>query len=246
NPVDTVSLRFCVSAGERLPANIYHEWKRLTGLDIVDHIGATEMLQMAVSNRPDRIKPGSAGRPIPGCEVRILDETGAEIVGPGLGELAARSGSAFAGYFNDPERTAVTLKDGWVFTRDMVRRDVDGDYWFQGRADDLFKVKGQWVSPVEVEEALLTCDEVHEVAVVAGTDETGLGSTVAFVVPSPGNAPGRELAELLTGLISSRLPPYKRPSEFRFVDSLPRTATGKIQRFKLREPPGPFVQRSGG
>ncbi|HYM01030.1 MAG TPA: benzoate-CoA ligase family protein, partial [Blastocatellia bacterium] len=193
NQIDTRSLRFCVSAGERLPESLYAEWKRLTGLDIIDHIGATEMLQMFISNRPNCIKPGSAGTPVPGCEVKLVDESGKEIIGPGLGEIAARSGSAFSGYFNDPEQTARAIRDGWVYTRDMFRRDAEGCYWFEGRADDLFKVKGQWVSPVEVEDALLDCPEVHEAAVIAAVDEAGLGRAMAWIVPSAGNDPGPAL-----------------------------------------------------
>lgn len=235
NSLATGSVRLCVCAGEKLPEHLHREWSKLTGLEIVDHIGSTEMLQMFISNRSGSVKPGSVGSPVPGFEAKLIDEHGEEVVGSGVGELYARGGSAFAGYWRDPERTAETLVDGWVRTRDIFRRDEDGDYWFDGRADDLFKVKGQWVSPVEVEDALLECDEVQEAAVVSGGDSLGLWQVVAFVVPAGELAASPELAAKISESISSRLPSYKRPAEIRFVPELPRTTTGKIQRYRLRE-----------
>jgi acyl-coenzyme A synthetase/AMP-(fatty) acid ligase len=139
-----------------------------------------------------------------------------------------------AGYWNDPETTAATMVDGWVATGDVYRRDADGAYWHDGRADDLFKVKGLWVSPSDVEDALMECPEILEAAVVAGKDGHGMGIAVAYVVVAP-EAPHEGLLDAVRPRLASLLPTFKCPSELRVVDSLPRTATGKIQRFKLRE-----------
>ncbi|HEX3558652.1 MAG TPA: benzoate-CoA ligase family protein [Pyrinomonadaceae bacterium] len=241
--LETRSLRFCVSAGEKLPERIFREWKALTGLDILDGIGSTEMLHMFFSNRRDQVRPGSSGLEVPGYEAKLLDDAGREIEGAGTGALFIKGRSACAGYWMDAEKTADTLRGEWMRTGDIYRRDPEGFYWFEGRGDDLFKVKGLWVSPVEIEEALLSCAEVSESAVVARADADGLNSVVAFVVLKPGQAGGGETmaeklkvtAERLKAHVSALLPPFKRPAEIRFADALPRTATGKLQRFKLRE-----------
>lgn len=154
NSLDTASIDFCVSAGEKLPEPILREWKKLTGLDILDGIGSTEMLHMFMSNRRERIKPGSSGWPIPGYETKLVDPSGNEIVGPGTGDLLVKGLSASPGYWKNPEKTAATMVGEWICTGDLYRRDEEGDYWFEGRSDDLFKVKGLWVSPVEVEDPL--------------------------------------------------------------------------------------------
>jgi 4-hydroxybenzoate-CoA ligase len=231
--LDTSSLRTCVSAGEMLPERSHHEWLRRTGLEILDAIGSTEMLHMFISNDHGEVRPGSSGRPVPGCEARLVDVAGADVEGAGAGDLLVRGPSASPGYWNDPEKTAATMVDGWVRTGDVYRRDEDGYYWFEGRSDDLFKVKGLWVSPVEVEEALLACGGVREAAVVAGTGEDGTTAAVAFVALAE-EAEREGAAERLTHEVRSRLPSYKCPGVIRFVDALPRTATGKVQRFRLR------------
>src|SRR5437763_15746156 len=231
----TGSLKFCVSAGERLPERIYKEWRELTGLDILDGIGSTEMLQMFISNRRDRIRPGSSGRVVPGYEARLVDRAGREITGAGEGDLLIKGLSACAGYWMEPEKTAAAIEGEWVRTGDIYRRDDDGFYWFEGRGDDLFKVKGMWVFPGEIEDALLSCTDVHEAAVVPRADADGMNCVVAFVVLKSRGAGDTETAEKLRAHLSAMLPPFKRPSEFRFTDALPRTATGKLQRFKLRD-----------
>ena len=233
--LETGSLKFCVSAGERLPARVFREWKELTGLDILDGIGSTEMLHMFISNSREEIRAGSSGKVVPGYEARLTDASGREVSGAGTGDLWVKGPSACAGYWKEPEKTAATMRDGWVRTGDVYRRDEEGYYWFEGRADDLFKVKGMWVSPVEVEDALLSCPEVLEAAVVPMTDRDGLNRAVAYVVLKSGRAGGEDVEEKLRSHLGARLPPYKCPSEFRFADALPRTATGKLQRFKLRE-----------
>jgi benzoate-CoA ligase family protein len=245
----TESLKFCVSAGEKLPERIFREWRELTHLEILDGIGSTEMLHMFFSNRLGDIRPGSSGREVPGYEARLMDDAGLEIEGEGAGSLFVRGRSACAGYWEEPLKTAEAMRDGWVRTGDIYRRDREGFYWFEGRGDDLFKVKGLWVSPVEVEEALLSCADVLEAAVVARADSDGLNSVVAFVVlkskpasdeATDGDAAAEKLkaqaaAEKLKAQTAALLPPFKRPAEIRFAKALPRTATGKLQRFKLRE-----------
>jgi len=237
NRLEVDSIQFCVSAGEKLPERIFHEWREVTGLDILDGIGSTEMLQMFMSNRKDRIKPGSSGRPFAGYEAKIVDSADNELSGPGTGNLMVKGASACAGYWKDPEKTAAAMSGDWMRTGDVYRRDQDGDYWFEGRADDLFKVKGLWVSPLEVEDALLACPEVLEAAVVAGIDADGMNRVVAHVVARDATA-SKNLIEALTGQVSERLPAYKCPEEIHLSGGLPRTATGKLQRFKLRQSPG--------
>ncbi len=227
--LDTTSIRFCVSAGERLPERTHVEWRDLTGLEILDGIGSTEMLHIFISNRPGDVVPGSSGTLVPGYEARLVDPSGAEISGEGSGHLFVRGASASHGYWHDPEKTAETMVDGWMATGDVYRREADGRFWHEGRSDDLFKVKGLWVSPLQVEEALLACPGVAEAAVVAGTDAHGDGIAVAYVVLAPECG-----TDAVDSRVRSRLPAFKCPSEYRVIDALPRTATGKVQRFKLR------------
>jgi 4-hydroxybenzoate-CoA ligase len=231
--LETGSLRACVSAGERLPERTFYEWKRLTGLEILDAIGSTEMLHMFISNEHGRARPGSSGRVIPGVEAKLIDPAGAVIDGAGTGDLFVRGPSASPGYWNDPAKTEATIVDGWMKTGDVYRRDDEGYYWFEGRSDDLFKVKGLWVSPVEVEEALLSCAGVREAAVVPGRSDDGTTTAVAFVVLAPDAAP--DAAARIVATVRERLPSYKCPARVHSVAELPRTATGKVQRFKLRD-----------
>jgi benzoate-CoA ligase family protein len=231
----TDSIGFCVSAGERLPERIYREWKALTGLDILDGIGSTEMLHMFFSNTREKIRPGSSGVLVPGYEAKLARREGREVEGAGTGDLFIKGRSATVGYWNEPGKTADSMRDGWVRTGDIYRRDAEGFYWFEGRGDDLFKVKGLWVFPAEIEEALITHAEVHEAAVVPRSDADGFNSVVAFVVLASREAGDEATVEKLKAHLSASLPLYKCPSEFRFAESLPRTATGKLQRFKLRE-----------
>lgn len=232
--LETGTLKFCVSAGEKLPERIFHEWKNLTGLNILDGIGSTEMLQMFISNSLDHIMPGSSGRVVPGYEARLLDQQGREIIGPGTGNLMIKGLSASAGYWNNPLKTAAAMQGEWMHTGDIYRRDEKQDYWFEGRSDDLFKVKGLWVSPVEVEDALLSSADVMEAAVVPGMGLDGMNTVVAYVVLKSEHSAGNDHAERLKSHIAALLPSYKRPAEIYLTDHLPRTATGKLQRFKLR------------
>jgi len=232
--VDFSSVRKCVSAGETLPAEIFNAWKRQFGIEILDGIGSTEMLHVFISSVPGKCKPGSCGFPVPGYEIKIVDDHGEPVPGREIGNLWVRGASAFAEYWRIPELTARTKRGEWVVTGDKFFCDSDGYYHYCGRADDMLKVAGMWVSPMEVENALLGHPHIAEVAVVGATDERGLSYSVAHVVLR-GNVQGSEiLAGEICEHVKARLVSYKVPREVRFCSELPKTVTGKIQRFKLR------------
>ncbi|HEY6946957.1 MAG TPA: benzoate-CoA ligase family protein [Candidatus Acidoferrum sp.] len=233
-PLDFSSVRLCVSAGETLPAEIFERWKRATGLEILDGIGSTEMLHIFISSRPGKCKPGSCGTPVPGYDAKIVDESGGEVPAGEIGNFWVRGSSAFAEYWRIPELTAPTKRDDWVVTGDKFLRDADGYYHYCGRADDMLKVAGMWVSPVEVENALLGHPHVAEAAVVGATDARGLTYAVAHVTLRAGCEGSRELAEEIRSHVKARLVSHKVPREVRFCGELPKTVTGKIQRYKLR------------
>jgi benzoate-CoA ligase family protein len=232
--VDFSSVRKCVSAGETLPAEIFNGWKRQFGIEILDGIGSTEMLHIFISSAPGKCKPGSCGLPVPGYEVKIVDDSAESLRDGEIGNLWVRGESAFAEYWRIPELTARTKRGDWIVTGDKFFCDSDGFYHYCGRADDMLKVAGMWVSPMEVENALLGHPHVAEAAVVGATDERGLSYSVAHVVLR-GNVQGSEkLADEICEHVKARLVSYKVPREVRFCSELPKTVTGKIQRFKLR------------
>src|SRR5438477_1430513 len=232
--VDFSSVRKCVSAGETLPAELFNAWKRQFGIEILDGIGSTEMLHIFISSVPGKCKPGSCGFPVPGYEVKIVDESGEPVRDGEIGTLWVRGASAFAEYWRIPELTAQTKRGDWVVTGDKFFCDSEGYYHYCGRADSMLKVAGMWVSPMEVENALLGHPYIAEAAVVGVTDERGLSYSVAHVVLR-GNAQGSEkLAAEICEHVKARLVSYKVPREVRFCAELPKTVTGKIQRFKLR------------
>ncbi len=232
--VDFSSVRAAVSAGEALPAEIFEKFKSRFGLEIIDAIGSTEMLHMFISNVPGKSRAGTCGFPLPGYEARIVDEAGKPVQDGETGNLYVRGGSAFSEYWNKPEKTELTKHDGWVLTGDKFYRDADGYYVYCGRADDMMKIAGMWVSPSEVENALLSHPAVAEAAVV-GLEAEGLTRMVAHVVLRPGARSGEEMTEAIRNWVRARLVSFKCPREIRIVESLPQTATGKIQRFKLRQ-----------
>jgi benzoate-CoA ligase family protein len=235
HPLETGSLKFCVSAGEVLPVATWNEWKEVSGVEIVETIGTTEMLHAFISNRKDRNKPGSSGLAMDGYQVKLLDENGKTVEGAGRGALHVQGRSAIPYYLNKPEKTAELIKDGWVKTGDIYRRDEEGFYFFEGRGDDLFKCSGMWVSPGDVEEAVITHPAVLEAAVVAEADDKGATIAAAYVALRPGNSSGDTLAKEIMEHAAKNLPRFKRPQRIHFMDALPRTATGKVQRFKLRQ-----------
>lgn len=232
---DFSSVRLAVSAGETLPAEIFERFRRRFGLEILDGIGSTEMLHIFLSSRPGAVRPGSCGTPTPGYETRIVNEQGCEVADGEIGNLLVRGESAFGGYWNNPQLTSQVKQGEWVSTRDKFIRDANGYYYYSGRADDMLKISGMWVSPMEIENALLGHPLVAEAAVVARPDADGLTQTVAFVVLQRGAAGSPELAHQIREHVRSRLPAYKCPRQVRFCAELPKTTTGKIQRFKLRE-----------
>ena len=233
--LDCSSLRLCVSAGEALPAHLGEEWEREFGVQVLDGIGSTEMLHMFMSNHADEVRYGSSGRMLEGYDARLLDETGQSCDENEEGNLWIKGESAARFYWENPEATARTFVDGWVRTGDLYRRDNDG-YWFHmGRSDDCFKSSGQWVSPVEVEGVLLRHPRVARAAVVEDFDSDHLPCACAFVVKQDVESDPAQLEQELRELAATSLPRFKQPRRYLFVDELPYTATGKIQRFKLRQ-----------
>jgi benzoate-CoA ligase family protein len=235
NRLDAGSLKFSVSAGEVLPVATWNEWKALTGSEIIETLGTTELLHAFIHNYRDRNRPGSSGVALDGYEVKLTDESGAVVQGAGRGHLHARGGSAIPYYLNKPEKTAETIRDGWVRTGDVYRRDAEGFYWFEGRSDDLFKCSGLWVSPGEVEEAVCRHPAVMEAAVIAARDAHGGTIPAAYVLLRPGHSAGEALENAIKDEAAKTLPRYKRPQRIHFMSELPRTPTGKVQRFKLRQ-----------
>lgn len=231
---DLSSLRLAVSAGEALPAALYERFKQRFGVDILDGIGSTEALHMFTSNRVGAIRPGSSGLIVPGYAASILDESKQPVPVGETGDLWVSGDSICAAYWNQHEKTKATIQGGWIRTGDRYRQDADGFYWHAGRSDDMLKVGGQWVSPIEVENALLAHAAVHECAVVGREDGDGLTKPMAFVVLRAGAGAAPALAAELQQFVRAALPEYKRPRWVEFVPDLPRTATGKLQRFKLR------------
>ncbi len=231
---DLSSLRICVSAGEALPADIYRRWKQRTGVDILDGIGSTEALHIFITNRPDDIKPGFSGRVVPGYDAKILDDHGHEVKAGSSGRLMIAGPSVAKYYWNNPEKTAATLADGWLDTGDTYIRHGDGTFLYCGRNDDMMKVGGIWCSPFEIEAKLIEHPQVLEAAVVGRADVNELIKPAAFIVLIEPADAGDAMAEDLLQHCKQGLAKYKYPRWFTFVDSLPKTATGKIQRFKLR------------
>jgi 4-hydroxybenzoate-CoA ligase len=228
-------LRLCVSAGEALPAEVGKAVRAKFGVDVLDGVGSTEMLHQYVCNSPGRVRYGTSGLPVPGYEIRLVDEQGREIADGEVGEMLVKGPSAAEGYWNQREKSRATFEGRWTRTGDKYTRDADGYYTYQGRTDDMFKVSGIWVSPFEVESTLIGHAAVLEAAVVPKADADGLLKPKAFIVLKPGTAVSNGLAEELREHVKRSAGPWKYPRWFEFVDGLPKTATGKIQRFKLRE-----------
>jgi benzoate-CoA ligase family protein len=233
-PPDFSSLRGCISAGEALPGPLLDRWKKRFGLEILDGLGSSEVSFIYLCNLPGKVKKGSSGTLLPGYEAKILDED-EKFLPPGeVGDLWVKSQTLAEGYWNKPQKTAETFRDGWMKTGDRYFVDEDGYYFYFGRADDALKVSGIWVSPLEVEEALLSHDTVAECAIVAHKDDMGLVKPKAFVTVKNGITADEELVDQLKNFVKQKIAPYKYPRWIEFVDELPKTSTGKIQRYKLR------------
>jgi acyl-coenzyme A synthetase/AMP-(fatty) acid ligase len=232
---DLSSVRHGISAGESLPAPLFERFRQRFGIEILDAWGSTETLQMVLSNRPGEARAGSSGKVIPGFEARIVDENGAPVAPGEIGNLMVKSDATCAGYWNQHEKTKAAFEGAWFRTGDKYYQDEDGYFWYAGRSDDLFKVNGRWLSPAEVESALIAHPAVQEAAVVARDDETGLTKPAAYVVVGPDSQPGDALCGELQEWVAQRIGAYKRPRWIEFLPELPKTATGKLQRFKLRQ-----------
>jgi benzoate-CoA ligase len=231
---EELALRLCVSAGEPLPAEIGRRWFERTGVDILDGIGSTEMLHIFLSNRPGEVRYGTTGRALPGYDLEIVDEAGRSVPRGTIGDLLVDGPTSAAGYWNNRERSRATFRGSWTWTGDKYYEDADGYFVYCGRSDDMLKVNGMWVSPAEVEAALIAHPAVLEAAVVGASDADGLIKPKAFVVAKTGIAGDGDLTGALAAHAKANLAPFKCPRWFVFLDELPKTATGKIQRFKLR------------
>ncbi len=231
---DASSLRLCVSAGEALPEELYNRWRARFGVEIVDGIGTTEIGYIFISNRPGHTRPGSTGVAVPGYELAIVDDEGRPVPRGEIGNIRVKGDSTMAYYWNKHEKTKETLFGQWIQTGDKYYQDEDGFYWYCGRSDDMLKVGGIWVSPVEVEGTLIRHEAVLEAAVVGREDTDRLVKPHAYVVLKDPAAAGATLADELKLFVKDKIAPYKYPRWIEFVADLPKTATGKIQRFKLR------------
>jgi len=231
---DLSSIRHAISAGEALPAAVFHRFKQRFGVEILDGIGSTEALHVIISNVPCAARPGSSGKIIPGFEVRIADDNNRPVAQGEIGNLLVKADSTCAYYWNQHEKTKDTIEGHWIRTGDKYYQDEDGYFWYVGRSDDMLKVSGVWVSPIEIERALIEHPAVQEAAVVFRKDDDELPKPVACIVTRDGAAGTPELARELQAFVVSRLPAFKRPHWVEFFPELPKTATGKIQRFKLR------------
>jgi 4-hydroxybenzoate-CoA ligase len=227
-------LRLCISAGEALPAHLGERWRAVVGVDILDGLGSTEMLQTFLSNRPGDVRYGSTGKPVPGYEVKVVDESGRELPAGEIGELVVRGPSAGESYWNHRAKSRRTFVGEWTYTGDKYLRDAEGYYYYCGRTDDMFKVNGMWVSPFEVEAVLASHEAVLEAAVIGQEDGDGLTKPKAFIVLKNGYPADERLFDALRAHVKERAGSWKYPRWIEVRPDLPRTPTGKIQRFKLR------------
>jgi benzoate-CoA ligase len=232
---DALALRHCVSAGEALPADLGRRWQQRTGVDILDGLGSTEMLHIFLSNAPSDVRYGTTGKPVPGYALRLVDDAGAPVAAGEIGELQVNGPTASPCYWNNREKSLATFLGPWTRSGDKYSIDADGYYTYCGRTDDMLKVGGVYVSPFEVEAALASHAAVLEAAVVGHPDEHELIKPKAFIVAKAGQATGEALAKALQEHVKNLLAPFKYPRWIEFVPELPKTATGKIQRFRLRE-----------
>ena len=231
---DLSSIRHAISAGEALPASVFHRFKQRFGVEILDAIGSTEGLHMMISNIPGEVRPGSSGKVLPGFEAKIVDDNDQPVALGEIGNLMVKADSACAYYWNEHEKTKNTIAGHWLRTGDKYYEDADGYFWYAGRSDDMLKVSGVWVSPIEIESVLIEHASVLEAAVVFWQDQDELHKPAACVVLRDGVMASPQLARQLQDFVVHRLPVYKRPHWVEFLPELPKTATGKVQRYKLR------------
>lgn len=231
---DLSSIRVCVSAGENLPSNFVLKWKEKYNLNILDGIGSTEALHIYLSNTTKDLKPGSTGRVVPGYEAKIVNELFESVGDNEVGELVLKGGSLTSGFWSNSGENKRKLHGEWIRTGDQYYRDEDGFYWYYGRTDDMMKVGGIWVSPIEIESVLIEHSDVLEVAVIGSESQKGLMKPKAYVVLKEGTIGDGNKESELTDFVKRKLAKHKFPREIIFMDSLPKTTSGKIQRFKLK------------
>ncbi len=232
--MDFSSVRACVSAAEALPAAVLARWQAITGVPILDGIGSTEMLHIYCSNTLSELAPGTSGRPVPGYELRLVDERGLDVSAGEAGDLMVRGDSCAGYYWHQREKTRQCMRGEWFHTGDRYIVDADGHYVYQGRSDDMIKVGGLWVSPADVEGCLVRHPAVSEAAVI-GVQVDDLSRIKAFVICAAAPDDSDALADELRGWCKEHLRRYEYPHVVEFVEDLPRTPTGKVQRYKLRE-----------
>ena len=233
NNINFENLRICVSAGEALPSQIGQDWKSITGVDILDGVGSTEMLHIFLSNKPDDIVYGTSGSAVPGYKLRLVNEKNEEVNVGEIGELLVKGKSSAIAYWNKLTKSRKTFEGEWTRTGDKYEKLEDGKFIYSGRTDDMFKVSGIWISPFEVEQALVSHEIVLEAAVVAKQDSEGLDKPCAFVILNE-NVTKSDKENILKEHVKNKIGKWKYPRWINFVDDLPKTATGKVQRFKLR------------
>jgi len=232
---DLSSLRFCLSAGEALPRELYERWMKTFGVEILDGIGSAEMFHIYITNRLGDVKPGSLGRIVEGYEALIIDAKGREVPTGEMGTLKIKGDSAALCYWQAHEKSKETFAGDWCTTGDQFHVDAEGYYWYHGRTDDMLKVSGVYVAPIEIENCLLQHEAVAECAVIGHDACDGLIKPKAFVVPRAGFTPGDELAETLKAFVKTRLALYKYPRWIEFATSLPKNDRGKIDRKQLKQ-----------
>src|SRR5690606_12700756 len=232
---DSVAMRICASAGEALPKDLGTRFQRHFGCDILDGIGSTEMLHIFLSNQPGRIRYGTTGQPVPGYDVDLRDEHGQSVPVGTIGDLYIRGPSAALMYWHNRSKSLETFLGPWLKSGDKYTCDADGYYTYAGRSDDMIKVSGQYVSPIEVENTLVQHEAVLEAAVIGVTGSDGLTKTTAYVVLRNGESGDPDIEHELQAYVKQHLAPFKYPRSIHFIDDLPKTATGKIQRFRLRQ-----------
>jgi len=232
---DISSICYAVSAGEALPASIFHRFKDRFGVEILDAIGSTEVLHMFIANRPGAVRPGSSGQIIPGYDAKIVGENNQPMKRGEVGNLLVKADSTCSHYWNQHEKSKDIIEGHWIRTGDKFYQDADGYFWYAGRSDDMLKCSGVWVSPVEIESVLIEHPAVQEAAVIGREDQDELMKPVACVVLKDGAAGTPDLARELQDFVTTRLPVFKRPRWVEFFPELPKTATGKMQRYKLRQ-----------
>ncbi len=235
NKYDLSSLRICLSSGEPLPPAIFHQWRKKFGLELLDVVGSTEATHDFLANRPGKAKPGSSGQVTPAFEAKIVDDEGREVPVGQVGHLMVKGDANAQFYWNRHEQTKKTMLGEWLKTGDTYYRDEEDYFWYCGRSDDMLKVGGMWVSPIEVENVLMEHSSVLEAAVTGETDQDGLVKPKAYIVLKGEYRSSDQLREDLQAFVRDRLTPYKYPRWIDFVEDLPKTVTGKIQRFKLRD-----------